>query len=243
MTRRPVKPKHIAWHRGSGIRDFENIGYFKDGLAYLANWPGVSVGIAECPFGRAGDRLWVRETWCPYDSDNLDKAAVVYRASYGDSREGTAEMQGAVKWFSVPHHLSMEFSHAVGAMEVYGERWKPSIHMPRWASRLTLEITDVRVQKLTEISEEDARAEGCEASEPAEWWQGYMDVDGELHHVESGGESPPDWMIEPKKVVYRGAYETAVKSFAATWDSLYFAKDLGWQSNPFVWAISFKTVA
>lgn len=85
-----------------------------------------------CPYGVPGDRLWVRETWTKVAVHPDGGGVVGYRAD--------------------PAHA-----------EIYKDyRWRPSIYMPRWASRLTLEITDVRVQRLQEISEEDAMAEGCE---------------------------------------------------------------------------------
>jgi len=79
-----------------------------------------------CPYGCAGDRLWVRETWLP--GGNISYLAT----SPGD---------GSVKF-----------------------HWKPSIHMPRRASRITLEVTGVLVERVQEISEADAKAEGCEAT-------------------------------------------------------------------------------
>lgn len=88
-----------------------------------------------CPYGKPGDRLWVRETWARLTGNGV---RVVYRADAEDPRTG---------WEDRPlnHHPPM--------------RWAPSIHMPRALSRLTLEVTGVRLQ---EISEEDARAEGVE---------------------------------------------------------------------------------
>ncbi len=105
-----------------------------------------------CPLGQAGDRLWVRETFQPfldaYDIDcmpNIDyQTGKGYKISY-PATDGIDEFQdidsGDIK-----------------------STCKPSIHMPRWASRITLEITDVRVERVQEIIEDDALAEGCEVS-------------------------------------------------------------------------------
>jgi hypothetical protein len=92
--------------------------------------------IGKCPYGKPGDRLWVRETWRPqhpYDLPGQEKP--IYAADW------TPE----------------EFE------QIYGKTWgwKPSIFMPRWASRITLEVVNVRVERLQAISEEDAMAEGA----------------------------------------------------------------------------------
>lgn len=94
----------------------------------------------------------------------------------------------------------------------YG-KWVPSIHMPRWASRLTLEITGVRVERLNSISHEDAQAEGMEITG---WRPTYSDPD-------SGGEV---W--------------TPYDNFAQLWESIY-GED-SWKANPWVWVIEFKRV-
>lgn len=86
-----------------------------------------------CPYGQPGDRLWVRETWGSGFTDMNFKTltkGAKYKADYPDDTKFT------------------------------GGKWRPSIHMPRWASRITLEITNVRVERLREIDEEEARAEG-----------------------------------------------------------------------------------
>lgn len=93
-----------------------------------------------CPYGRPGSHLWVRETWLELDDDHRDRRGVrqaVYRADTTSDGDDIRRQ--------------------------YGYRWRPSIHMPRWASRLTLEVTSTRVERLQEITEEDARAEGVEA--------------------------------------------------------------------------------
>lgn len=94
-----------------------------------------------CPYGAPGDRLWVRETWALEDLGE-DGQRLVWR------------VDRAAKWVAdgeKPHYLDLDYEPA---------RWRPSIHMPRWASRITLEVTGLRVQRLLDISEEDARAEG-----------------------------------------------------------------------------------
>lgn len=97
-------------------------------------------------------------------------------------------------------------------------RWKPSIHMPRWASRITLEITDVRVERLQDISAADAKAEGIsvlplqDESDPSAWYQSAPGI-----HQE----------------------RTARASFSALWDSIY-SEEHPWAKNPWVWVIGFR---
>lgn len=100
----------------------------------------------DCSYGVAGDRLWVRESFIHVP------ATYCYEASA-----------------SIPVEAAHTIYRADDMCGGEGTMWKPSIFMPRWASRLTLEISDVRVQRLQEISEQDALAEGiphgnCEAS-------------------------------------------------------------------------------
>jgi hypothetical protein len=97
-----------------------------------------------CPYGVAGDRLWVRETWMPRCTNSEE--LIQYRAGGG--------LREFPKGLNLSEDLLYEF-----AMDD-GKRWRPSIHMPRWASRITLEITGVRVERLQEISEADLYKEG-----------------------------------------------------------------------------------
>ncbi|WP_426770166.1 hypothetical protein [Klebsiella michiganensis] len=95
-------------------------------------------------------------------------------------------------------------------------RWRPSIHMPRWASRILLEITNVRVERLNAISEEDATAEG----------------------VPPAGSLLPDYpgtFLTPK-----GDFATAKVAFQRLWESIYGEES--WKANSWVWVISFKRV-
>lgn len=94
---------------------------------------------ARCPFGVPGDRLWVREAWS-HDSETLEAARVRHEDMMG----------GDAIYYRATEENPDES----------GLRWRPSIHMPRWASRIDLEVTEVRVERLQEITEHDAAREG-----------------------------------------------------------------------------------
>ncbi|EOA2991850.1 hypothetical protein ACHZIB_003271 [Yersinia enterocolitica] len=135
-----------------------------------------------CPLGGIGDQLWVREAFA---AGLCTESTLAYRATHKteDLEEGWGETI----------------------------KWTPSIHMPRWASRIDLLITGVRVERLQDISQEDAQAEGMELTG---WRPTYSDPD-------SGGE-----------------YETPYDNFAELWTSIYGEES--WQANPWVWVINFE---
>ncbi|APS96435.1 hypothetical protein RY856_15065 [Klebsiella pneumoniae] len=144
-----------------------------------------------CPFGAVGDRIWVRETWADAGASAPDLK--LYRANY-------------------PEHVPSIYENVPPAKEI---RWTPSIHMPRTASRILLEITDVRVERLTAISEEDARAEGI--------------IDGGCLNC---GEPEPCGCANPEP--------DATDAFAYLWQSIYGQES--WNANPWVWVIEFERV-
>ncbi|HDX8994786.1 TPA: hypothetical protein RQO20_002861 [Klebsiella oxytoca] len=164
----------------------------EDGLAKVTNGPWVDTSERNyrCPFGDVGDRIWVRETWAEAGASapNLK----LYRANY-------------------PEHVPSHYENVPPANEI---RWTPSIHMPRWASRILLEITDVRVERLNAISEHDAQAEGV-AKLRGGLWQHYQ----------------PGWTQH--QLSARG-------SFVTLWKSIYGEES--WNSNPWVWVIEFKRI-
>ena len=141
-----------------------------------------------CPYGQPGDRLWVREAW-----------RTVAEADALPPRDLNAAHR---IWFEA------DAPHQPGA-----GRYRPGMFMPRWASRITLEITDVRLERLNDISEEDARAEGVQ----------FYPGEGGVFYV-------PD-------VPYSGS-DTAVGSFRILWEFINGAGS--WDANPWVWPISFK---
>ena len=139
------------------------------------------------PYGQPGDLLWVRETFA------MDSPHIWYKA---DCDDGPAS--------DVCEYADTSYFEGT---------WKPSIHMPRWASLLTLKITDVRVERLQDIGEEDARAEGI---------------------IDAGcltcGESEPCGCADPRP--------DARDAFILLWNNIYDASD--WQANPWVWVIEFE---
>ena len=140
----------------------------------------------------AGDRLWVRETW----QHNIGNGPpLIYRADHGAAQS------------------VYEADLATGAWKVAVSGWRPSIFMPRSASRILLEITDVRVQRLQEISDEDARAEGVS--------------DGGCL---SCGNPEPCGCGNPQPDARDG--------FAWLWESINGPDS--WDANPWVWAITFQ---
>ena len=112
-----------------------------------------------CRYGQPGDRLWVREAWA--DVNMCGAPALAYRADE-DVRDLMAEdlfldEDGA---FNYQDPRWKKYAFGLWYADLHLARWRPSIHMPRWASRIQLEITAVRVERLQDISEDQAMAEG-----------------------------------------------------------------------------------
>lgn len=155
------------------------------------------------PRYRVGDRLWVRETFlqersgCTYPSGEwVDHWVVRGKVEY-------------VADGATPRHLP-------------NGNWmgkRPSIFMPRWASRIMLEVTAVRVERLQDISPEDAWEEGVECTSWAEW----------------------DWDDDGYRTTMTRRHEYAKEQFEELWDSIN-AKKHPWSSNPWVWVYEFKVV-
>ncbi|WP_238788081.1 hypothetical protein [Citrobacter freundii] len=165
--------------------------------------------IFNCPFGAVGDRIWVRETWaqlgnedgCPIDwNDNLVKgggpeAARIYRASC-EQKEGNYGL------WSIPDDAYWK-PHTDDLQ--YDGTWRPSIHMPRLASRLTLEITGVRVERLRDLSEDDAKSEGITPPSGGvlpgwEYRINFRDLWMSIYGSDNWEANPWVWVIEFKVV-------------------------------------------
>jgi len=187
QTRRVVKPigaHHIFQFRG------EEAAHGADEPTGEWAWCRAERVVSEhirCPYGKPGDRLWVRETF-----------AHMYRGNAAPEARCDDDVAYKADGFTPDEYA-------------YGS-WKPPIHMPRWASRITLEVTGVHVERLQDISEADALAEGIEVGPSG------FHVDGGRHfHAASARES-----------------------YASLWDSLNAARGFGWDVNPWVWVVQFR---
>jgi len=114
-----------------------------------------AVAFPPCPYGAPGDRLWVRETFASFRAEG--QPVTPRDARYVVLRDG-AQVYADGKTYPP---LA---AYAAGAFDAI--KWRPSIHMPRWASRITLEVVSVRVERVQSITEEDARAEGVAVTAP-----------------------------------------------------------------------------
>ena len=218
QTRRVVKP--VGNDEGFVIIDYGNGGWpyrsddgdstthtvKRGGKLYHDETPHA------CPYGQTGDRLWVRETW-RYTASSLEES----RAITEDISSGIA-----VDWRATYIDNCMKllgFSREEAEMADDFETWRPSIHMPRWASRILLEVTGVRVERLQDISEEDAKAEGADCLITANCTAEQR----ELLAMPLMDDATP----------YRNGY-------ALLWESIN--GDGSWEANPWVWVIEFKRV-
>lgn len=152
----------------------------------------------KCPYGAVGDTLWVREAWT---SGYRDGAwGTIFRAD-------NCFVQGRRRHEKGTHYHAKELGEWI--------RWRPSIFLPRWASRITLRITDIGVERLQDITEDDAIAEGAKP------WE--FGVEQTLTSGERGCLSP-----------YRSG-------FACLWDDINVNRAT-WYSNSWVWRVQFERI-
>ncbi|MCY1043303.1 hypothetical protein OV208_18445 [Corallococcus sp. bb12-1] len=206
VTRRLLKPQPApnAPHDGGTTWVYRS----KDGLHVPCGTVG-HLTVAEkmglrCPYGQPGDRLWVKETWRPEAS-------------------------------SMGHRIGWKLTYAADDAVLFSDlarvdaSWRcpkaakngnvTPLFMPRWASRLTLDVAAVRVERLHDITEEDSRAEGVQRLLEANGWRNY----------------------EPEPAFESVSYHlTARESFASLWRSINGPES--WDANPWVWRVEFRRV-
>lgn len=201
QTRRALKPQP-EWVDRTGLT------YSSTGEPIPSGWcysdcrgsgpfdPETHVEMHGCPYGRGGDHLWVRETALPHFP--------------------------WFRWQDVPEdRRDRRFVHYRAGPDEDLIGWRPSIHMPRWASRLTLEVCSVRVERVNSITAADAHAEGisekCHGCEPGICQQ-----------------------VGPACSVF--AY-SQVQGFRRLWDSLNAKRGYPFDAGCYVWVISFRVLA
>ena len=202
QTRRPVKPQPRGGHYASMANDgiwavLTEVGW---GGEFACN------EIGRCPYGIPGDHLWVRETFILEDTDEVPTDGRPHREM---------EEPGEFGQLLVPHYRATEPEPHIVPLDLsdgYDDRtrWYPSIFMPRWASRILLENTDVRVQQVQDITDDDAWEESA-------WWWMHDDAAGPPFYVRKG-------------------YN--VECFSELWDSLYAKPKPAYRDKQIVYYVS-----
>ncbi|MFI5296910.1 MAG: hypothetical protein ACHREM_02335 [Polyangiales bacterium] len=179
----------------------QGLSWFPYSGSEIQPWPADRLGEV-CPFGGHGDKLWVRESW----------GIMHEHESTLSEHEQLADARQQMPWASVIYR----------ATETYHEpkRWRAPLSVPRWAARMMLKIISVRLEHLHDITEDDAKAEGCSGWIPTHATTG-------LRGVRAGG-------------LLRQV--TSREHFQLLWDAVHRRRDL-WSTNPWVWRLEVQKVA
>ncbi|EXX82077.1 hypothetical protein M568_09940 [Salmonella enterica subsp. enterica serovar Namur str. 05-2929] len=208
QTRRPVKPQPELTERSGFSWNGVVFGSGSDDRETNRNFAHV-----KCPFGKPGDRIWVRET---FQGPLFDYEQMQSYLEDSSKFEKPEFCQYAADGKPAPEYYDADDNLHCG--------WRPSIHMPRWASRILLEIIDVRVERLNSISESDATQEGMMFSD---------------YGVGRFGQQRPGHSWKPTNHTDE-CLPNARMAFANLWESIY--GECSWRANPWVWVIEFKRV-
>jgi len=192
QTRRVVKTKNEKPFQFLGVNAIRTFAYFGDDASSCVLDDAVGF-----PYGQPGDRLWVRETWRALSS-RFD-----YRADYPQT------------WERGEHDVETDDPSGRLILRAEDYKWRPSIHMPREASRITLEVKAVRVERVQEIHSHDALAEGI---------------------FYKTGSYELEWFTPNQRDAQR------VEDFKKLWNSINEKRGSGWEKNPWVWVIEFERV-
>jgi len=219
QTRRPMKPQPYQPRK-----DFYRIRYYERGDIALDTifdpveqsklTYGSWAAGAGCPFGQVGDRLYVRETWAEvYDINNNGYPNIPHLP--------TTEEEDAYTLSYIVYKASIGNWHWLDedGFETDKTNWKPSIHMPKKYARIWLEITDIRVERVQDISEDDAIDEGCSLYGPFNEYKGAS-------------------KNKPNDCMKLNAFSTAKRAFQDIWESCGYR----WDGSPWVWVIEFKVI-
>ncbi len=226
QTRRVVKPqpKRVGWYTQDdkpGVQfDWHEVDEHNDPID----------SSLRCPYGAPGDRLWVRET-SRAEELSTGQDGVTYTADNA-FRPIENNREAGERWLRMHNYCGRR-----GALV-------PGIHMPRWASRLTLEVTEVRVERAQDISEADAIAEGVWRNDdfgdegPAKFDRALCPkCGGSLLHNAVGPGLGVILDVDCR------ACDTAVKRFKHLWQSINDRPWMCWADNPWVWVVGLKVVS
>lgn len=173
--------------------------------------------LAQCPYGKPGDRLWVREAWrFGYPTGEPGHFSILAPTGHSLDREGRCFYRS-------------DFAEKPGEPRML---WRPSIHMPRRFSRIMLEVVGIRVERLQDITEEDAKAEGVQipvhVDETCPPGKGYGMVN----------------LLAPYLKTHKSAGQDALfrAEFSFLWDTINAGRGFGWAANPWVWVVDFRRV-
>lgn len=196
QTRRVVKIPDNGFH------NYEFSHMYLHNAAFVSRIEGVTrAEHIPCPYGQIGDQLWVRETFCPIFPQDKN---------YNNGKP-------------IEYDYKASYNHGDRLGDLIGirKKWTPSIHMPRRASRIQLEIIAIRVERLNSITVGDPINEGVESlRNEGEFWRDYSNPDG--------------------KGIVSLTCNSAYESFMTLWESIN--GDESWTENPWVWVIEFKRV-
>lgn len=204
QTRRVIKPQpKFKYHKvcNKEVWCWKQYVWGKDGLS-----PNVlSIG-SNCPYGKVGDVLWVKEKYrvASLVSSNCDGTTTFDIQFADDSYKRVSEIEPSSK---------------------PAGRWYSSIFMPKWATRIWLEITGIRVERVQDISEKDAKAEGIKPYP--------NDIPITVQGIGAGCEG---YIAEVGKLTKHKL------AFCELWDSINAKRGFGWDKNPWVWVIEFKRI-
>jgi len=203
QTRRVVKPQPPEGQR------IDTCHYNETGWAYWYLGSGLDSGSCRCnnvrgPYGHSGDRLWVKENHILSPANFADRDLDLYNVTDPDGNGRICQYTATSPDTSTP-------------VKDYGLKVRPSIHMPRWASRILLEVTEVRVERVQDISGEDA------------WWEGigYQGGSGRCVANYADGRVEIDGPM-------------CLSAFRDLWESINGPGS--WDANPWVWVVSFKRI-
>lgn len=217
VTRRPVKGQYLEgpWSVKPATNP-KTEGHTHDWWLPTGTQPYAA--LRRCPYGKPGDRLYVREAHFINDyrgadvpKDERAECEIVYRAN------------GLPDWEGEESEI----------------RWTPSIHHPRWASRILLEITGVSVERLKDVTEDQAKAEGCYFTDYGKQcfhggtgWKDVGDCPATAGHQQREG-----WMWKAST-----SHEQCLGSARMAFANLWNATGGDWDANPWVWVVEFKKV-